>query len=235
MLKLEVLKMIFENLKILEERILETCISCKRKRSEIRLIGVSKTQPVVLIKEAVDAGIKDFGENKAQELRDKSELIIGDFNWHFIGHLQKNKIKYVIKTAEYIHSVDSIKLAEEINQAALQNDKIQNVLLEIKTSSEETKFGLATEKEIFDTAEFCMKSENLRLVGLMTMAPFTDNENDIRKSFKNLFELKTKMNEQGFALTELSMGMTSDFEIAIEEGSTMLRIGTAIFGERNYQ
>ncbi len=226
--------MVFENLKILEERILEKCNSCKRRRSEIRLIGVSKTQPVDLIKEAVKAGIKDFGENKAQELRDKSELINGDFNWHFIGHLQSNKIKYVIKNAEYIHSVDSIKLAEEINGSALRNNKIQNVLLEIKTSDEATKFGLAEEKEIMDTAEFCMKAENLKLAGLMTMAPFTEDENEIRKSFKNLYELKLKMNENGFGLTELSMGMTNDFEIAIEEGSTMLRIGTAIFGGRNY-
>ncbi len=225
--------MIFENLKILEERISKVCDSCNRNRSEIKLIAVSKTQTIDVIKKAVEAGIKDFGENKAQELRDKSELINGELNWHFIGHLQSNKIKYVIKSAKFIHSVDSVKLAEEINEFALRNNKIQNVLLEIKTSDEATKFGLVTEKEIYDTAEFCLKAENINLTGLMTMAPFSDDENEIRKSFKSLYELKFRMNESGFGLSELSMGMTNDFEIAIEEGATMLRIGTAIFGGRN--
>lgn len=225
--------MIFENLKILEERISKVCDSCNRNRSEIKLIAVSKTQTIDVIKKAVEAGIKDFGENKAQELRDKSELINGDYDWHFIGHLQSNKIKYVIKSAKFIHSVDSVKLAEEINEFALRNNKIQNVLLEIKTSDEATKFGLVTEKEIYDTAEYCLKAENINLTGLMTMAPFSDDENEIRKSFKSLYELKFRMNESGFGLSELSMGMTNDFEIAIEEGATMLRIGTAIFGGRN--
>jgi pyridoxal phosphate enzyme (YggS family) len=168
--------MIFENLKILEERISKVCDSCNRNRSEIKLIAVSKTQTIDVIKKAVEAGIKDFGENKAQELRDKSELINGDYDWHFIGHLQSNKIKYVIKSAKFIHSVDSVKLAEEINEFALRNNKIQNVLLEIKTSDEATKFGLVTEKEIYDTAEFCLKAENINLTGLMTMAPFSDDE-----------------------------------------------------------
>jgi len=226
--------MILDNIKILEERISEVCESCGRKRSEIKLIGVSKTQPVSLIQEVIDAGIKDLGENKAQELRDKSELLKGDFNWHFIGHLQTNKIKYLIDAAKFIHSVDSIKLAEEINRKAAQINKKQNVLLEIKTSDEATKFGLSNDKEIFEVAEYCKLAENLILVGLMTMAPFTGQKDDIRKSFKSLRELKDRMNAQGFGLTDLSMGMTSDYEIAIEEGSTMLRIGTAIFGERIY-
>jgi PLP dependent protein len=226
--------MILDNIKILEERISEVCESCGRKRSEIKLIGVSKTQPVSLIQEVIDAGIKDLGENKAQELRDKSGLLKGDFNWHFIGHLQTNKIKYLIDAAKFIHSVDSIKLAEEINRKAAQINKKQNVLLEIKTSDEATKFGLSNDKEIFEVAEYCKLAENLILVGLMTMAPFTGQKDDIRKSFKSLRELKDRMNAQGFGLTDLSMGMTSDYEIAIEEGSTMLRIGTAIFGERIY-
>lgn len=226
--------MIAENLKILEERIAEKCKDCGRKREEIRLIGVSKTQSIDLIKEAISAGIKDLGENKAQELRDKAELISGNFRWHFIGHLQTNKIKYVIKAADFLHSVDSLKLAEEINNKAAQNDKIQNVLLEIKTSDEATKFGLDKENEIFEVAEYCKNAGSLNLVGLMTMAPFTEIETEIRKSFVNLRKLKERMNSSGFGLTELSMGMTNDFEIAIEEGSTMLRIGTAIFGERNY-
>jgi len=224
--------MIAENLKKVEAEIAETCIKCGRNRSEIRLIAVSKTQPVEVIREAINTGIKDFGENKAQELRDKSDLISGNFSWHFIGHLQTNKVKYVIKAADFIHAVDSIKLAEEINRKSKEINKNQKVLLEIKTSDEATKFGLADEKEIYETAQFCKNCSNLDLVGLMTMAPYTDDENVIRNCFIELRELKEKLNKNGFALSELSMGMTNDYKIAIEEGATMLRIGTAIFGDR---
>jgi len=226
--------MIADNLKILEERISRKCEACARNRSEIRLIGVSKNQSIETIKEAIAAGINDLGENKAQELRDKAELITNNVNWHFIGHLQSNKIKYIIKAAEYIHSVDSLRLAEEINSKAARHGKIQKILLEIKTSDEATKFGLVNEKEIIEIAEYCKEVGNLNLVGLMTMAPFTENAALIRKSFVGLRMLKEKMNSMGFGITELSMGMTNDYEIAIEEGTTMLRIGTAIFGERNY-
>ncbi|TSA29996.1 MAG: YggS family pyridoxal phosphate-dependent enzyme [Ignavibacteriales bacterium] len=224
--------MIAENLNKVEDKIAESCIKCGRNRSEIRLIAVSKTQPVEIIKEVLNTGINNLGENKAQELRDKSELITGDFNWHFIGHLQTNKVKYVIKAAEFIHAVDSIKLAEEINRKSKEMNKNQKVLLEIKTSDEATKFGLANEKEIFEVAQFCKNSSNLNLVGLMTMAPFTDDESVIRNCFIELRELKEKLNKNGFAISELSMGMTNDYTIAIEEGATMLRIGTAIFGDR---
>jgi len=227
--------MIAENLKKIVDKIAESCIKCSRNRSEIRLIAVSKTQPTEVIREAINTGIKDFGENKAQELRDKSELITGDFNWHFIGHLQSNKVKYVIKAAEFIHAVDSIKLAEEINRKSKEINKNQKVLLEIKTSDEATKFGLANEKEIFEVAQFCKNNSNLDLVGLMTMAPYTDNKNVIRNCFIQLRTLKEKLNKNGFALSELSMGMTNDYTIAIEEGATMLRIGTAIFGDRIYK
>jgi pyridoxal phosphate enzyme (YggS family) len=226
--------MISENIKRLNEKIEEICLKNGRIRSDLRLIAVSKTQTLDIIKQAYNAGLKDFGENKAQELRDKSESITGDFFWHFIGHLQSNKVKYVIKSAEFIHSVDSIKLADEINKKAESVSKIQNVLLEINTSSEASKFGLRNEKEIFETAQFCSQSKNLNLVGLMTMAPFTDDKSIIRNCFINLRKLKEKLNNSGFAIKELSMGMTNDYDIAIEEGSTMLRIGTAIFGERDY-
>lgn len=225
--------MIAENLKKVEDKIAESCIKCGRNRSEIRLIAVSKTQPIDVINEVLGTGIKNFGENKAQELRDKSELITGDFNWHFIGHLQTNKVKYVIKAAEFIHAVDSIKLAEEINRKSKEINKNQKVLLEIKTSDEATKFGLANEKEIFEVAQFCKNSSNLDLVGLMTMAPYTDDENMIRNCFIQLRRLKEKLNKNGFALSELSMGMTNDYTVAIEEGATMLRIGTAIFGDQS--
>ncbi len=226
--------MIAENLKIVEERIEEICRKSGRIRSEIRLIGVSKTQPVQVINEAIEAGITDLGENKAQELRDKSDLFPAGINWHFIGHLQSNKVKFVIKSARYIHSVDSVKLAEEINKKAESINKIQNVLLEINTSSEASKFGLKNEDEIFETARFCHNSRNLKLDGLMTMAPYTDDKDILRKCFVSLRLLKDKLNTAGFGITELSMGMTNDYEIAIEEGATMIRIGTAIFGERNY-
>lgn len=224
--------MVSENIKRLEEKILKACIQAGRKTEEITLIAVTKNQPVEIIKLALESGIKNFGENKAQELRDKFEILSNNINWHFIGHLQTNKVKYVIKAAEVIHSVDSIKLAEEINKKALQLGKKQNILLEIKTSEEATKFGLKEEKEIFETAEFCASSSNLNLIGLMTMAPYTDDEKLIRKSFQQLRNFKEKLNNAGFNLKELSMGMSNDFEIAIEEGATMLRIGTAIFGER---
>jgi hypothetical protein len=224
--------MISENLKKLEDRIGEICLKSGRNRSEIKLIAVSKTQPVEVIQEVLNYGLKELGENKAQELRDKSELIKGDFRWHFIGHLQTNKVKYVINSADYIHAVDSIKLADEINRKAGQINKKQKVLLEIKTSGETAKLGLDNEKEIFEVAEFCKGSSNLNLTGLMTMAPYTDDVNVIRNCFIKLRETKEKLTDNGYMLTELSMGMTNDYQIAIEEGATMIRIGTAIFGSR---
>ncbi|MCX6171015.1 MAG: YggS family pyridoxal phosphate-dependent enzyme [Ignavibacteriales bacterium] len=224
--------MISENLKKLEDRIAETCAKCGRNRSEIKLIAVSKTQPAEVISEVLNSGIKELGENKALELRDKSELIKGDFRWHFIGHLQTNKVKYVINSADYIHAIDSIKLADEINRKAGQINKKQKILLEIKTSAEMAKLGLESEEEIFEVAEYCKSRSNLDLTGLMTMAPYTDDTKVIRNCFVKLREIKEKLTNNGFLLTELSMGMTNDYEIAIEEGATMLRIGTAIFGSK---
>ncbi len=226
--------MIAENIKRLRESIQAVCDASGRSSDEIKLIAVSKYFGIKAITEANENGITDFGENKAQELRDKYNLIGDKVTWHFIGTLQKNKVKYVVKAASLIHSVDSIDLADEINKQAVKNDKVQDILLEVKTSFEETKAGVAEEEEIFKLAEHCSTLENVKLIGLMTMAPFTDDESLIRKSFTELRKLKDKLNKQGFNLTELSMGMTSDYKIAIEEGSTMLRIGTAIFGPRDY-
>ena len=224
--------MILDNLKKIEDQVSSSCVKSGRNRSEIKLIAVSKTQPVDIIQEALKAGLKDLGENKAQELRDKAELVKGDFYWHFIGHLQANKVKYIINTAEYIHAVDSIKLAEEINLKAEKINKKQNVLLEIKTSDEPAKFGFELEIDIFNAADFCKKSSNLILVGLMTMAPYSDDEKLIRNCFARLRQIKDNLNRNGLDLNELSMGMTNDFQFAIEEGATMIRIGTAIFGNR---
>lgn len=224
--------MISDKLKYVEELIEKKCSECGRNRSDIVLIAVSKTQPIDVLLQAVDAGIRNFGENKAKELQNKSESISGDFKWHFIGHLQTNKVKYIIKASEYIHSVDSIKLAEEINIKAEALDKKQKILLEIKTSNETAKLGLENEDEIYKTVEFCKTAGNLNLAGLMTMAPYTNEKSIIRNCFIKLREIKEKLNKSGFDLSELSMGMTNDYELAIEEGATMLRIGTAIFGEK---
>ena len=226
--------MIAENLQRLKERIILQCESSSRIINEIKLVAVSKYFGLDAISEANRLGITDFGENKAQELRDKFQLLGDKVKWHFIGTLQKNKVKYVVKAAALIHSVDSITLADEINKQSEKLDKVQNVLLEIKTSSEETKSGLEKEEHIFKLAAHCNSLQYVALKGLMTMAPFTNEERLIRNSFSELCKLKDKLNQQGFNLSELSMGMTNDFEIAIDEGATILRIGSAIFGSRDY-
>ena len=226
--------MIADNLTRLKDRIAKKCENVGRNPNEIRLIAVSKYFGTDAILEANRLGVNDFGENRAQELMLKFEKIGDKVIWHFIGTLQKNKVKYAVKTSEYIHSVDSIELLEEINKRASLLSKVQKILLEVKTSSEESKSGLTNEEEIFKIAEQAKNYSNITLIGLMTIAPLTEDENLIRKSFRDLRLLKEKMNNAGINITELSMGMTSDYEIAIEEGSTMLRIGSAIFGERDY-
>lgn len=226
--------MIAENLSLLREKIKKSCERSGRNPNELKLIAVSKYFGLDAILEAKNLGLNDFGENRAQELTLKFEKLGNSVTWHFIGTLQKNKVKYVVNSAEYIHSVDSLELLEEINLRAQKNNKVQKILLEVKTSEEQTKAGISSEEETLKLAIRSSELENIKLVGLMTMAPLTDNEMIIRKSFEDLRKLKDKINSKGYNLTELSMGMTSDFEIAIEEGATMLRIGSAIFGERDY-
>ena len=225
--------MIAENLKHLKERIAAKCTECNRDPQEIRLIAVSKFFGVDAINEVNNLGVNDFGENKAQELRDKFEILADKVTWHFIGTLQRNKVKYAVKSASYIHSVDSLMLADEINNQAKKINKVQKILLEIKTSFEETKSGVMDDVEVLNLVRHCSTLTNTKLIGLMTMAPLTDDENIIRKSFIDLRKLKDRINQNGFDLKELSMGMTNDYEIAIEEGATMLRIGSAIFGQRD--
>ena len=225
--------MIAENIKHLKERIDIKCAEIKRNPQEIRLIAVSKFFGIDAINEANTLGITDFGENKAQELRDKYEILGEKVTWHFIGTLQRNKVKYAVNAATFIHSVDSLMLVDAINNQAQRISKVQKILLEVKTLFEETKSGLDDYTEVFELAKHCSTLSNVELVGLMTMAPFTDDENIIRKSFSDLRKLKDEINQNGFDLSELSMGMTNDYEIAIEEGATMLRIGSAIFGQRN--
>jgi pyridoxal phosphate enzyme (YggS family) len=226
--------MIAENLAVLRQKIEETCKRSGRNPDEVKLIAVSKYFGVDSIIEAKNCGLTDFGENRAQELTLKYEKLGNDVTWHFIGTLQKNKVKYAVNAAELIHSVDSLELVEEINARAEKLGKVQNILLEVKTSEEKTKSGLETENEILSIVKRCSELNNIGLMGFMTMAPLTEDANIIRKSFRDLRNLKDQINNKGYSLTELSMGMTSDFEIAIEEGATMIRIGSAIFGDRDY-
>jgi len=226
--------MIAENLTRIRNNIALRCDKSGRSPDEVRLIAVTKYFGIDPIERAISAGLTDFGENKAQELNLKFEKLADKVTWHFIGTLQKNKVKYAVKAAEFIHSVDSFELADEINSRAEKLNKVQKILLEVNTSSEESKSGLITEEDVLKLTGYCLKKENIKLIGLMTMAPFTENEKTIRNCFSSLRVMKEKLNKNGFNLTELSMGMTNDYEIAVEEGATMLRIGSAIFGERNY-
>ena len=226
--------MIANNIKSLRDRIAERCIKVNRNPEEIKIIAVSKNFGVNDILEASTEGLYDFGENKAQELDSKFAQLGNKVTWHFVGHLQRNKVRFVVDSADYIHSVDSLQIAMEINKRAEKINKIQKILLQVKTSDEETKSGLTEESEIIDLANYCKEFKNTELIGLMTIAPLTNDQKLIRKSFNYLSNLKDSLISQGLFLKELSMGMTDDFEIAIEEGATMLRIGTAIFGKRDY-
>lgn len=224
--------MITRNLNILRDDIRRKCIEIGRHPESITLVAVSKTYPVEAIKEAVAAGQRDFGENRPQEMRDKSLLVQEDVLWHFIGNLQKNKVKYVVPVAELIHSVDSEPLLYEIEKNAAKLGKVQNILLEVKTSFEESKSGICTHEELSRLAAYCGASQHVHLKGLMTMAPFVEDEQIVRNSFRTLSEHREHLIRQGFDLPVLSMGMSGDYHIALEEGATHLRIGTSIFGAR---
>lgn len=204
-----------------------------RNTDEITLLAVSKVFPVEVISEVYNTGIRLFGESRAQELRDKVALLPTDIKWHFIGPLQTNKVKYVIPTAELIHAVDSLKLAETIAEYGQKKGITPSILIEINTSQEETKQGLTLEKAV-DIILQIKEFKNLKIKGLMTMAPYTNDVQQIRKSFSTLKrkfdEICIDMDKNEFNI--LSMGMSSDFEIAIEEGSTLVRVGTGIFGQR---
>lgn len=229
--------MITENIKQVWQKIDRKCAEIGRNSKEIKLIAVSKNFGTDEINTVFESGIKDFGENKAQELISKFEALGNKVTWHFIGHLQKNKVKFAVRSAEFIHSVDSLSLANEINKRAEQLNKIQKILLQVKTSEEETKSGIESEEEVFNIVKSCNELKNVELIGLMTIAPYIPQggKEEIRKSFRYLHKLRDDLNQRDFKnIKELSMGMTSDYEIAIEEGATMLRIGTAIFGQRDY-
>lgn len=201
-----------------------------------RLICVSKTKPIEMLKEAYEAGERHFGENKVQEIVQKSPEMPNDTIWHMIGHLQTNKVKKAVELASYIHSVDSLKLAETINKCAEAINKVQNILCEVNIASEESKYGL-NEEGLYELVKQINDMKNVKLVGLMCVAPYTDNPEDNRKYFIKLRNMKdniNNMNLSNISISELSMGMTGDYEVAISEGATFVRVGTGIFGERNY-
>lgn len=221
--------MIKENITNLKKKIKNAANEFNRNYNDITLIAVSKSNPVSAIKQVKNLGIIDFGENKVQELKQKYIELNDEVRWHFIGHLQTNKVKDVVKMTYLIHSIDSVKLAQEIDKRANEYKKLQNILIEVKTSEEENKFGIKNFNDVLSLANYCKNCENLNLLGLMTMAPFTNDEIVISNSFIKLRNTFTELNKMDFNLKHLSMGMTNDFRIAIKEGSTMLRIGTAIF------
>lgn len=227
-----------ENIDDIVKRIEDTCKKVGRNPNDITVIAVSKTVESERAREAVEAGINNLGENRVQELVKKyDELKDLDIKWHMIGHLQKNKVKYIIDKTVLIHSVESLSLAEEINKRAEKNNLIANVLVELNIGEEDSKFGIK-EESVYDFILSLEKFENLRVVGLMTVAPFCENPEDVRwvfKKMKYIYDKISTMNLRNTKMKYLSMGMTNDFEIAIEEGSNIIRIGTAIFGARKYK
>ena len=205
-------------------------------------MAVSKTKPVEDLQEAYDAGQRVFGENHALEMRDKHEVLPKDIDWHFIGHLQTNKIKYIIQYVRLIHSIDTFNLLQAVNKEAVKHDRVVDCLLQFHIAEEETKFGLSMEEaeEILDFAETHGRAslQNVRICGVMGMATNTDDMAQVRKEFRHLKEIFSTLKAKYFAdcewFKEISMGMSHDYPIAIEEGSTMVRVGSKIFGERNY-
>lgn len=217
----------------INNRIAEACRRSGRSRDEVRLVAVTKTVPVPVILQAYQLGIQAFAENRAQDFREKAPALPADIEWHFIGHLQTNKIKYVAPRTQLIHSVDSWHLAQALAEYAKQNQVSCPVLLQVNTTGEESKSGVPPE-EALDLFGEIQRLSALRLKGLMTIGPFTDDEKQIRQAFRRLVKIQEQLLKfvTAEAISILSMGMSHDFEIAIEEGSTMVRIGSAIFGPR---
>lgn len=230
------LEMIKERLAVVEENIRLACERAGRNPEEVTLICVSKTKPVEMIEEAYRCGKREFGENKAQEMKEKHEILPDDIKWHFIGHLQTNKIKYVLGRACLIHSVDSLHLAQAIDRECQKRGCEADILVEVNVAQETSKFGL----KLDDTMEMVQEIANLshlHVKGLMTIAPFTENPEENRNIFRQLKKLSVDIrakNIDNVDMNVLSMGMTGDYQIAIEEGATHVRVGTGIFGERDY-
>ncbi len=229
--------MLKENYELVEEKITEACKRSGRERSEVTLIAVSKTKPLSDIEELLEkTDCIHYGENKVQELTDKYERISKPVKWHMIGHLQTNKVKYIVDKVCMIHSVDSINLAKVIEKEAAKKDVICPILIEVNVAEEESKFGMKTEEGL-DFIHEIKAFSHIKVKGLMTIAPFVENPEENRKYFRKLrdlsLDIKSK-NIDNIDMNVLSMGMTNDYEVAIEEGATMVRVGTGIFGARNY-
>ena len=224
---------IAQNLAEVRKAVADEARKAARKDDSVRLLAVSKTFPAADVKEAYDAGQRMFGENRVQELEAKAPLLPADIEWHLIGHLQSNKAAKAVEYASWIHSVDSEKLLERIAKAAEQRGKVMNILLEVNISGEESKFGLRDYEEIRSIASSALKMPNIRLQGLMTMAEFDATETRLHETFAGLRAMRDRLEKElDIALPELSMGMSSDYPAAIDEGATIVRIGTAIFGRR---
>jgi len=225
-----------DNLKRVESNIQAACDRAGRDRSEVTLIAVSKTHPAEMVQKFYDLGVRCFGENKVQELETKFDALPADINWHMIGHLQRNKVKFIAERIAMIHSVDSVRLAETIDKEAAKHDRVIPILVEVNMAEEESKFGTTSE----DTAALIMEISKLRHVsvkGLMTVAPDVPDPEMNRGVFRNLRKLSVDIankNIDNVTMDVLSMGMTGDYVVAIEEGATMVRVGTGLFGKRDY-
>lgn len=228
--------MITEKLEQVKKNIRDACLAAGRDPGEVTLIAVSKTKPTELLQEAYDAGARDFGENKVQEIMDKYPQLPADIRWHMIGHLQRNKVKYIVDKAAMIHSVDSFRLAQTIEQEAVKHEVQVPILLEVNVAEEESKFGLKMD-EVFPLIERIAEFPHIKVCGLMTIAPFVENAEENRMFFRQLKKLSVDIeakNINNVSMSVLSMGMTGDYQVAVQEGATMVRVGTGIFGERNY-
>ncbi len=228
--------MLKENYYAVKEKVNKALESASRDESEATLIAVSKTKPVEMLQEIYETGCRDFGENKVQELMDKYEVLPKDIRWHMIGHLQRNKVKYIVGKVFLIHSVDSLRLAQEISKEAIKKDVDVDILIEVNVAKEDSKFGLMQEETISMVEEIAAL-ERVHIKGLMTIAPFVDNPEDNRVYFQKLKELSVDImqkNIDNVDMNVLSMGMTGDYEVALQEGATYVRVGTGIFGVRDY-
>ncbi|MCI9188638.1 MAG: YggS family pyridoxal phosphate-dependent enzyme [Lachnospiraceae bacterium] len=228
--------MIREKLNAVEQAVEASCAKAGRERGDVTLIAVSKTRPLSDLREAYEAGVRDFGENKVQELMDKIPEMPSDIRWHMIGHLQRNKVKYIVGKVAMIHSVDSLRLAEEISKEAVRKNTEVDILIEINVSGEESKYGVPV-AETPGLVEQIALLPAIHIKGLMTIAPFTEDPEENRIFFRKLKQLSVDMgrkNIDNVTMAVLSMGMTGDYAVAIEEGATCVRVGTGIFGERHY-
>lgn len=225
-----------ENLDKIKKNMEAACAACGRAADEVKLIAVSKTKPVSALEEAYSLGCRDFGENKVQELVDKYDVLPKDIRWHMIGHLQRNKVKYIVDKVFLIHSVDSLRLAEEIEKEAAKREINVNILVEVNVAGEESKFGTTAEEAVLLVEKIAQLS-HIRIKGLMTIAPYTEDSEQNRRYFAKLKQIYVDIihkNIDNVFMEELSMGMTGDYEVAITEGATYIRVGTGIFGERKY-